>query len=133
MSLYETIFDLCHKKGVTPSKMCDDLGISRSIVAGLRNGRTRGVQLRTAERMARYLDVDPTVLMQAAYADDYKPMMKADIDADDIYLCLQDLRDKPEFRMLFKASQKATPAQLEAVARMLEAMTLHDYTKDTSD
>ncbi len=56
-NLYETIQELCQKKGVRPGRMCDELGLSRGLMTDLKMGRKKGVSAETAQRIATYLGV----------------------------------------------------------------------------
>lgn len=62
-TLYENIITLCKSKGITGSKMCSDLGISRSILTGLKNGTKKSVSSETLQRFADYLGVTTDYLL----------------------------------------------------------------------
>ena len=55
--LYERIALLCRQKGVTGSKMCLDLGMSKSTMSELKHGRTKGLNAITAQKISSYLGV----------------------------------------------------------------------------
>lgn len=55
--LYERIVELCKKKGVSCSRMCSDLGLSKSTMSELKAGRTKSISTVTAQKFAIYLDV----------------------------------------------------------------------------
>ena len=56
-SLYERITNLCKEKGVAPSRMCLDLGISKSTMSEMNAGRRQGVSTATAQKIADYFGV----------------------------------------------------------------------------
>lgn len=56
-SLYETIKTLCDEKGITPSKMCVELKISKSTMTDLKSGRRPTIALATAQKIADYFGV----------------------------------------------------------------------------
>ena len=62
-TLYERISELCKKKGTTPSRMCLDLGMSKSTVSDLKSGRKTGVSAVTAQKIATYFDVSVGYLL----------------------------------------------------------------------
>lgn len=62
-TLYERIQYLCESKGITGARMCTDLGISKSTVTDLKNGRKKGVTAATALKIASYFDVTVAYLM----------------------------------------------------------------------
>lgn len=64
-TFYENIMALCEKKGVTGSKMCTDIGISRAFMTELRKGRRSGATADTAQKIAKYFDVSVGELLGA--------------------------------------------------------------------
>lgn len=62
-TLYDRIIELCSKKGVTGSRMCLDLGLSKSTLSDIKSGRKKGVSTTTAQKMANYLDVPVEYLL----------------------------------------------------------------------
>lgn len=53
-TLYGRIQALCKSKGVSGSRMCLDLGLSKSTLSDLKNGRTKGFSVNTAQKIAGY-------------------------------------------------------------------------------
>lgn len=62
-TLYERITELCRTKGVSGSRMCLDLGMSKSILSDIKSGRKKGVSTDTAQKMAAYLNVSVGYLL----------------------------------------------------------------------
>lgn len=62
-TLYDRIQDLCKSKGVSGSRMCLDLGLSKSTLSDIKNGRKKGVSTTTAAKMASYLGVSVGYLL----------------------------------------------------------------------
>jgi transcriptional regulator with XRE-family HTH domain len=56
-TLYERINNLCKAKGVSGSKMCLDLGLSKSTMSDLKYGRIKSISLPTAQKMAGYFGI----------------------------------------------------------------------------
>ena len=56
-TLYDRIQMLCKNKGVSGSRMCLDLGLSKSTLSDIKSGRKKGVSTTTAQKMASYLGV----------------------------------------------------------------------------
>ena len=56
-TLYERIQTLCKSKGVSGSRMCLDLGLSKSTMTDLKKGRTKGVSTNTAQKIASYFGI----------------------------------------------------------------------------
>lgn len=61
--IYDRIFSLCSQRGITPGKMCADIGISRGIVTDLKAGRKKSVSAETAYWIAKYFDVSVGYLL----------------------------------------------------------------------
>lgn len=56
-TLYERIQSLCKSKGVSASRMCLDLGLSKSTMSDMKNGRTKGISVPTAQKIAGYFGI----------------------------------------------------------------------------
>ena len=62
-TLYERINELCKAKGVSGSRMCLDLGLSKSTLSDIKSGRKKGISTATAQKMASYLGVSVGYLL----------------------------------------------------------------------
>ena len=62
-TLYERITELCKQKGVSGSRMCLDLGMSKSTLSDLKSGRKKSVTAETAHKIATYLGVSVAYLL----------------------------------------------------------------------
>lgn len=62
-NLYERITTLCKDKGVSPSRMCQDLHISKSTMSEMNAGRRQGVSTATAQKIADYFGVSVGYLL----------------------------------------------------------------------
>ena len=62
-TLYERIQELCKAKGVSASRMCLDLGLSKSTMSDIKNGRKKGVSTGTAKKIASYFNVSVGYLL----------------------------------------------------------------------
>lgn len=56
-TLYERIQELCEMKGVSGSRMCLDVGLSKSTLSDMKNGRTKGFSIPTAQKIAGYFGI----------------------------------------------------------------------------
>lgn len=56
-TLYERIQALCKSKGVSGSRMCLDLGMSKSTLSDMKNGRTKGLSMPNAQKIASYFGI----------------------------------------------------------------------------
>lgn len=62
-NLYETIQNLCTRRGIRPGRLCDELGLSRGLMTDLKMGRKKGLSAETAQRIADYFGVSVGVLL----------------------------------------------------------------------
>lgn len=85
-AVYEIIEKLCKERGITGSKMCDDLGISRSTMTELRKGRAKTMNLDKAGKVAAYFGISTDYLLGKSEEDH---SLKAK-DEQDIEKRLQD-------------------------------------------
>lgn len=56
-TLYESIKSLCDSRGISGAKMCLDIGASKSLMTGLKTGRTKTITSDTAQKIANYFGV----------------------------------------------------------------------------
>lgn len=113
----ERIEALLKERGISGSRMSADLGMSRSFMTELRKGRAKGVSAENAARIAEYLGVSTDYLL----GNTERPEPQAGVD-EELAEYLEELRSRPEKRMLFSVTKNATKAQIEAIVRMIEEM-----------
>ena len=62
-NLYETIESLCKKQNIRPGRLCDQLGISRSLMTDLKMGRKKTINAQTAQKIAAHFGVSVGYLL----------------------------------------------------------------------
>ena len=62
-TLYERITDLCKKKNVSRSRMCLELGLSKSTMSNMKSGKQAGISTETAQKIASYFNVSVGYLL----------------------------------------------------------------------
>ena len=77
-TLYERIIELCKERGVTGSRMCLDLGLSKSTLSNMKSGRTSGLTATTAQKIASYLNVTVAYLLGEEEKEE-KPVTKDEL------------------------------------------------------
>lgn len=112
----ERIETLLRERGISGARMSAELGMSRSFMTELRKGRAKGVSAETAARIADYLGVTTDYLL--GKTEDPGPVN----GDEELTEYLEELRSRPEKRMLFSVTKNATKAQIEAIVRMIEEM-----------
>lgn len=75
-TIIETIDRLCEERGIKGSKLCDDLGISRSTLTELRKGRAKSLNIKKATLIANYFDVPVEYLLGEGSGEQTPPEAK---------------------------------------------------------
>ena len=68
-NLYVRIQSLCDESGIRPGRLCDALGLSRSLMTDLKMGRRKSVKAETAGKLADYFGVAVQTLLDRESAD----------------------------------------------------------------
>lgn len=80
-TLYERITELCAKKNVSRSKMCLELGLSKSTMSNMKSGRQVGISTETAQKIASYFNVTVGYLLGESEIESKKEDAVSDIFA----------------------------------------------------
>ena len=62
-NLFARIESLCQEKNIRPGRLCDELGLSRSLMTDLKMGRKKTVNAETAQKIAEFLGVSVGYLL----------------------------------------------------------------------
>ena len=62
-NLYARIQALCDESGIRPGRLCDALGLSRSLMTDLKMGRKKTVSAETAQKIAGFFRVSVEYLL----------------------------------------------------------------------
>lgn len=62
-TLYDRIQELCKERGVTGSRMCLDLGLSKSTLSDIKSGRKKGISTATAQKISSYFGISVGYLL----------------------------------------------------------------------
>ena len=92
--LYENITALCDEKGIKPSKMCADIGISRGLITDLKMGRKNGITAVTAQKIASYFNVSVGYLLGEEDEKTPADTGRREVSDDDIQFALFGGRDE---------------------------------------
>ena len=78
-TLYERITDLCKQKGISGSRMCLNLGLSKSTMSDMKSGRKKGLNADTAQKIASYLGVSVGYLLGEEETQETKKSPSAEL------------------------------------------------------
>lgn len=81
-TIYENIKQLCDSKGIKPGRMCTDVGMSKSILTGLKNGTKKNIQSDTAQKIADYFGVSVDYVLGSEQKE--KPTAASDEPLDPV-------------------------------------------------
>ncbi len=68
-TMYDRIIWACSERGVTPSRMCDDIGSRRGFMTELKQGRTRNLSCEKVAVISEYLGVSCDFLIKGKETD----------------------------------------------------------------
>ncbi len=106
------------KLGMTQTELADKVGVKFSAIHKYENGLVVNLKRETIEKLAIALNVRPSYLM--CMDDDPSPPDASKDEDAELLEYLEELRTRPEMKMLFKTSKHMTKEQLEGVVAMLE-------------
>ena len=81
-NLFARIQSLCAEKGIRPGRLCDELGLSRSLMTDLKMGRKKTVNAETAQKIAGFLGVSVGYLLGQEESDSAQRNSKTDVLED---------------------------------------------------
>lgn len=122
--LYETILSLCNSRNITGYKLCNDIHISKSTLTDLKMGRKKSLNAKTAAKIAEYFNVTVEYLLGSKndslkIYDENDNIVVLDDETRDF---IDQLRKRPEQRLLFSVSKKATKDDIIKAVKIIEAL-----------
>ena len=87
-TIYNSIQELCDTSGIKPGKMCNDIGLSRSILTDLKTGRKKSINTVTAQKIADYFGVSVDRVLGA---EQKEKSLTGDADEDEATKELRDI------------------------------------------
>lgn len=112
---YDNYVRLCNSVNKSPSAVAIEIGIAKPTVSRWKSGSKPNHA--TAVKVADYFGVPVSEL-----TEDKKEKAAIDVVDDDLKEYLDELRNRPEMRMLFSTTKTATKAQIEAIVKFIEGM-----------
>ena len=118
---YDTFYKLCAEKGLSVSRVLLDLGMSKSTASTWKN-KGYSPSKPAAKKIADYFEISVDALMSGETDQKEKPLVNND---EGLTEYLEELKNRPDKRMLFSVTKSATKAQIEAIVKMIEEMQGH--------
>ncbi len=112
---WENFVSLCADRGMKPNPVAKELGISSGSVTSWKNGAIPHPT--TLKKIADYFDVSVDYLLGKE-----KPAVTED---DELVEYLEELKNRPEMRMLFSLAKGATKEDVERAVAIIEALRMN--------
>ncbi len=130
VTLYEKINTLCKSRKITVSDMCRELKISRSTLSELNAGRTQTLSTNNLNKIANYFGTTVDRLIsdeshethpdkEMLHNSDTVPLVNGD---EELAEYLEQLRTRPEMRMMFQLAKGATKEDVEKAVKIIETL-----------
>jgi transcriptional regulator with XRE-family HTH domain len=111
---YDVYVRVCESVGVSPTRVLNDLGISKSSYAHWKKG---GEPLNeTKKQIADYFGTSVAALMSGTVDE------KSIADDSELMAIMQEFKDNPELRTLFSLSKNATATELRQYIGVIKAL-----------
>ena len=111
----ERLIQLRKERGLSQATVARDLNVSLGIICYWETNKSDPTASNIA-KIARYFNVTTDYLL--GKTEDPGPVN----GDEELTEYLEELRNRPEKRMLFSVTKNATKAQIEAIVRMIEEM-----------
>lgn len=112
---YRNLIRLCTENGTTPTELCHSIGLAGSAATKWKSGSVpRGT---TLQKIADYFGITVDDLLR----DEKAPAAEAE-EADELNELLEELKTRPEMRMLFSLAKGATKEDVELAVQIIERM-----------
>lgn len=121
-TLYENIKELCDERGIAPSNFGYEMTGSKAFMTELKMGRKKGISAATAQKIADYFGVSVDRVVYGKRGEGEKSV-EQDTELAEY---LDDLRDRPETRMLLAATRGMTKEQVKIMADFAKSIRGED-------
>lgn len=119
---FDRFSDLCTNIGKTPTGVGREIGISKATVSYWKQGNTPKPD--ALSKIAQYFDVSVDYLIGKTDIKSPQPTS----EDDEMLVLLDELRNRPEMKMLFSVSKNCTPEEVQQAVKIIEALR-----KDTNN
>ena len=117
---WENFVRLCSERDTKPNPVAKELGFSSGSVTDWKNGKTP--RPTTIQKIADYFGVTVEDLLQEKKPPAAKAEEDAEVEEDELTELLQELKTRPEMKMLFSLAKGATKEDVELAVQIIERM-----------
>lgn len=126
MSTVDRIVELIKELGITEKQFLDDLSLNRTLLSDWKSGKSKSFN-KYLDSIADYFDVTTDYLLgksnirkpNVEVYDEHDHRVVLDDDALEM---IDSLRSRPEMKMLFSVSKKATREDILQAVKIIEAL-----------
>lgn len=111
---YRNLIRLCTENGTTPTELCHSIGLAGSAATKWKAGSVP--RDTTLKKIADYFGVTVDNLLNEEKAH------AAEAEEDELTELLQELKTRPEMKMLFSLAKGATKEDVELAVQIIERM-----------
>lgn len=116
---YDRFAQLCAERGISPSRAAIDAGLSKSTVSKWKSSPNAEPTGAAIKKLTEYFGISVSELLGENTAEKEKPLINGD---EELTEYLEELRTRPEMKMLFKLTKGATKADVEKAVKIIETM-----------
>ena len=120
--LYIRIENLCLKHKISVTAMCREAKVSRGSITDLKYGRSKALSSESVSKIAEYFGVPIDYLLNG------EENIRVEAHNEPIYLddetrdIIDELRTRPEMKILFSVSKNVTKEDIEATVEILKRL-----------
>lgn len=117
---YDRFLELCQRKGVAPSRAATEAGISKSLVSKWKANANKEPSPDVVRKLADYFGISKFEVLEDAPKQSEE---SASVNNDaELTAYLEELRTRPEMRMLFQLAKSATKEDVEKAVKIIETL-----------
>lgn len=120
--LYNRIENLCKENNISITAMCKEAGISRGSMTDLKQGRSKTLSSEAIAKISKLFSVSTDYLLNGndnIMVEAHNEPIYLDDETRDI---IDELRTRPEMKILFSVSKNVTKEDIEATVEILKRM-----------
>ena len=114
---YDRFVHLCKERNVAPTRAAIDAGLSKSTVTKWKATPDAEPSGTAIKKLSEYFGITRAELLGETKKE--KPLVNGD---EELTEYLEELRTRPEMKMLFQLTKRATKEDVEKAVKVIEAM-----------
>lgn len=116
--LYARIENMCKSAGTNITTMCRESGVPRSALSDYKAGRIKSLSADKLSKIANYFGISIDYLLGNTEQKE-KPLVNED---EELTEYLDELKNRPEMKMLFSLAKGATKEDVEKAVKIIETL-----------